>query len=473
LGNKAIRRQRPLAGYHGNTVVSSVNRGPADLTFGGRPVVMTAGYPALSPMMGLTHGVHGIGDTIAISVHTAESALADIGEYVDRLSAALARTVRPVAKPPAHSDLRVLRADRPSPSGAPRRARAPEVRGRATSPDRRRPTARPAPATRRGWWVRSARNPVPRQAARWDASWYAQRSADVLLVDHVVGQCDQPAESGGETARFEVIARHVEQLVGRALRQTGNPELVDPVDAEAAPDELPHQRGAAEAVVSEGVCDDIADSPALAQSRRLPLVGDSSPSNATKSSRSARAIAIAAVLIDRLAAAQSPLGAESPPQRHVDPHQCQRFEQPRERQVACIGRLETQLADQRGGDGLRVVVVTTDERHRGTRQLRRVHHRCADLVHRLAHSGTGCPARDQFGAGDSVAHLQGGEVGGQRVRAVDQHRAAEVAARDDRVTCALPRRAQHDGVCADRRRSLVATGAPSEAYFSSPGLRTP
>jgi hypothetical protein len=73
----------------GNTVVSSVNRGPADLTFGGTPVVLTAGYPALSPMMGLTHGVHGIGDTIAISVHAAESAVADIDDYLDRLSSAL------------------------------------------------------------------------------------------------------------------------------------------------------------------------------------------------------------------------------------------------------------------------------------------------------------------------------------------------------------------------------------------------
>ena len=73
----------------GNTVVSSVNRGPADLTFGGRPVVLTAGYPALSPMMGLAHGVHGIGDTIAISVHTAESAVPDVDDYLDRLSAAL------------------------------------------------------------------------------------------------------------------------------------------------------------------------------------------------------------------------------------------------------------------------------------------------------------------------------------------------------------------------------------------------
>jgi hypothetical protein len=77
----------------GNTVVSSVNRGAADLNFGDARVVLTAGYPALSPMMGLTHGVHGIGDTVAISVHAAESAFqsecADIDEYLQLLDAAL------------------------------------------------------------------------------------------------------------------------------------------------------------------------------------------------------------------------------------------------------------------------------------------------------------------------------------------------------------------------------------------------
>jgi WS/DGAT C-terminal domain len=73
----------------GNTVVSSVNRGAADLRFGDCPVMLTAGYPALSPMMGLTHGVHGIGDTVAISVHTAESVMPDVDEYVDRLDSAL------------------------------------------------------------------------------------------------------------------------------------------------------------------------------------------------------------------------------------------------------------------------------------------------------------------------------------------------------------------------------------------------
>ncbi|HTI77357.1 MAG TPA: wax ester/triacylglycerol synthase domain-containing protein [Mycobacterium sp.] len=73
----------------GNTVVSSVNRGRADLRFGVLPVVLTAGYPGLSPMMGLTHGVHGIGDTIAISVHAAESAIGDVAAYVERLERAL------------------------------------------------------------------------------------------------------------------------------------------------------------------------------------------------------------------------------------------------------------------------------------------------------------------------------------------------------------------------------------------------
>jgi hypothetical protein len=73
----------------GNTVVSSVNRGEADLHFGGARVILTAGYPGLSPMMGLTHGVHGIGDTVAVSVHAAASAIGDIDAYVERLDAAL------------------------------------------------------------------------------------------------------------------------------------------------------------------------------------------------------------------------------------------------------------------------------------------------------------------------------------------------------------------------------------------------
>jgi hypothetical protein len=73
----------------GNTVVSSVHRGAADLSFGDARVVLTAGYPSLSPSMGLTHGVHGIGDTVAISVNAAQSAVGDIDAYVQLLDAAL------------------------------------------------------------------------------------------------------------------------------------------------------------------------------------------------------------------------------------------------------------------------------------------------------------------------------------------------------------------------------------------------
>ncbi len=69
----------------GNTVVSSVNRGAKDLRFGAARVLLTAGFPSLSPMMGLTHGVHGIGDTIAVSVHAAESAIGDVDAYMQRL----------------------------------------------------------------------------------------------------------------------------------------------------------------------------------------------------------------------------------------------------------------------------------------------------------------------------------------------------------------------------------------------------
>lgn len=70
----------------GNTVVSSVNRGPADLNFGGCPVVMSAGYPFLTPGIGLTHGIHGIGEMVGISVNTTTNVISDIEGYIDRLT---------------------------------------------------------------------------------------------------------------------------------------------------------------------------------------------------------------------------------------------------------------------------------------------------------------------------------------------------------------------------------------------------
>jgi hypothetical protein len=73
----------------GNTVLSSIYRVPADLRLGDAPVLLTAVYPGLSPVMGLTHGVWGVGDTVTVTVHAAESAVGDIDDYVARLDAEL------------------------------------------------------------------------------------------------------------------------------------------------------------------------------------------------------------------------------------------------------------------------------------------------------------------------------------------------------------------------------------------------
>jgi hypothetical protein len=82
-----------LSEVTGNTVVSSVNGGAADFALGGAPVVLAAAFPGLSPLMGLTHCVTGIGDTISIAVCAAESALGafpdGLDAYVDRLEQAL------------------------------------------------------------------------------------------------------------------------------------------------------------------------------------------------------------------------------------------------------------------------------------------------------------------------------------------------------------------------------------------------
>jgi hypothetical protein len=73
----------------GHTVVSSVHRGPADLRFGGAPVRFTGGFPAIGSVMHLTHGVHGLGDTVTVSVHADTVALPDIDDYTELLRTAL------------------------------------------------------------------------------------------------------------------------------------------------------------------------------------------------------------------------------------------------------------------------------------------------------------------------------------------------------------------------------------------------
>nr|WP_228834132.1 WS/DGAT domain-containing protein [Nocardia abscessus] len=73
----------------GHTVVSSVDRGAADLSFGGGDVRCTAGFPALGSVMHLTHGVHGLGDTVTVSLHADPEVLPDIDAYAAYLRAAL------------------------------------------------------------------------------------------------------------------------------------------------------------------------------------------------------------------------------------------------------------------------------------------------------------------------------------------------------------------------------------------------
>ncbi|MFI6870832.1 wax ester/triacylglycerol synthase domain-containing protein [Nocardia sp. NPDC050406] len=77
----------------GHTVVSSVDRGPADLVFGGGRVRFTAGFPALGTVMRLTHGVHGLGGAITISVHSDPRIIPDPDAYANLLDTALNEVV--------------------------------------------------------------------------------------------------------------------------------------------------------------------------------------------------------------------------------------------------------------------------------------------------------------------------------------------------------------------------------------------
>ncbi|APE32811.1 hypothetical protein BOX37_01185 [Nocardia mangyaensis] len=77
----------------GNTVVSSVYRGAADLAFAGAPVLFTGGFPALGTVMHLTHGVHGIGEKLTLSVHSDPRVLPDPDRYLELIAESLAAVV--------------------------------------------------------------------------------------------------------------------------------------------------------------------------------------------------------------------------------------------------------------------------------------------------------------------------------------------------------------------------------------------
>lgn len=73
----------------GHTVVSSVDRGSADLRFGAAPVRFTGGFPALGTVMHLTHGIHGMGDTVTLSLHADPVVVPDLDTYAEYLRTAL------------------------------------------------------------------------------------------------------------------------------------------------------------------------------------------------------------------------------------------------------------------------------------------------------------------------------------------------------------------------------------------------
>ncbi|MFT4202249.1 MAG: DUF1298 domain-containing protein, partial [Gordonia sp. (in: high G+C Gram-positive bacteria)] len=78
----------PPAAVTGHTVVSSVNRGAANLALAGGGIRFTAGFPALSTAHALTHGVHGIGRSVTVSV-LADPDVLDVDDYLTALRAAV------------------------------------------------------------------------------------------------------------------------------------------------------------------------------------------------------------------------------------------------------------------------------------------------------------------------------------------------------------------------------------------------
>ncbi|WP_157556942.1 wax ester/triacylglycerol synthase domain-containing protein [Nocardia acidivorans] len=89
----------------GHTVISSVHRGPADLTFGGGQVHFTAGFPGLGSVMHLTHGLNGLGDTITLSLHADPEVIPDLDHYAALLTESLTEVERALTEtpsPPTH-----------------------------------------------------------------------------------------------------------------------------------------------------------------------------------------------------------------------------------------------------------------------------------------------------------------------------------------------------------------------------------
>ncbi|WP_330183957.1 wax ester/triacylglycerol synthase family O-acyltransferase [Nocardia sp. NBC_01503] len=82
----------------GHTVISSVHRGPTDLTFADGRSHFTAGFPATGSVMRLTHGLHTLGPNLTLSLHADPAAIPDLETYADLLDAALTEVIEALAE---------------------------------------------------------------------------------------------------------------------------------------------------------------------------------------------------------------------------------------------------------------------------------------------------------------------------------------------------------------------------------------
>ena len=105
-----------------------------------------------------------------------------------------------------------------------------------------------------------------------DRAWQTERSADVLLMDHVVGEGDASAEPRRQPMRFGVRSDQRDQVRRSVVGVVVDAHLVDPVDPQPTLEETANQRAAAQFVEADRMRGDLADVPPLTQRRRLPLL---------------------------------------------------------------------------------------------------------------------------------------------------------------------------------------------------------
>ena len=120
----------------------------------------------------------------------------------------------------------------------------------------------------------------------------ADRPADVLLVDHAVGERDLASETSGEPVRLGVRPNERGDLLGRPVCVVCDANRVDALRIQPTLQETADQTGSAELVVADGVNRDFSDRPQLAQRRTIPLSWVNPSRNEANPSRSSRAISM-------------------------------------------------------------------------------------------------------------------------------------------------------------------------------------